>query len=228
MDIFSCEQVGWQLGGQPILRNISFSLPAGGFLGVTGPSGSGKSSLFRLMNRLASPTQGRLLYKGQEVASYPVTTLRRQIGYVLQKPYLFGDTVRENLEYPYTVWKLKPEEAVIKQYLERVNLPTAVLSKSEHELSGGEQQRIALVRSLLAKPEIVLLDEVTAALDEENTLLLEELLAYEQQQRPLTICLITHSSAQLRRLSQQVLYIEAGCGTFYATAADFFARGEVT
>ena len=210
MAILRFDHVTLDIKDRRILNDISFEIAAGDIVGIAGPSGAGTSSLLRLMNSLRSPSAGTVAYQDRSLDQYEPARLRRELGYVLQKPYLFAGTVRDNLEYAYQVWRQQPDPQEISSYLARVNLPALVLDKSKNELSGGEQQRIALVRSLLAKPQVLLLDEVTAALDEANTLLLEQLIRTEWNARSLTVLFISHQPAQLRRLARTVLYLEAG------------------
>lgn len=212
---------------QVILDKVSFSVEKGDRTAIMGPSGAGKSSLLRIMNLLNSPTRGTSWYQGKNLEDLDPTVLRREVGYVLQKPYLFGNDVRDNLVYPYQLLNQQPDFAEIVRYLDRVKLAGSVMDKKNHELSGGEQQRVALVRSLLIKPRMLLLDEVTAALDESNTYLVEQLLIDEQQVRELTILFITHSIEQARRLACTVLYLVQGHVVFYGTKDAYFAwKGE--
>lgn len=227
MEIIQCDNVGLTKKGQPILQNISFNIEQGELFGIAGPSGSGKSSLLRILNLLQSPTEGTVNYKNQNILQYNPMQLRREIGYVLQKPYLFEGTVRDNLAYSYLVWKQKPDETEINSYLTRVNLAPGVLVKHGSELSGGEQQRVAFVRSLLAKPEVLLLDEISAALDEQNTLVLEQLILQEQAARNITVLFISHNTDQLRRLARRIIYIEQGRVSYYGQTEQFFQAGEV-
>lgn len=228
MEIIKCDNVGLIKKGQYLLQHVSFEARQGGIVGIAGPSGSGKTSLLRIMNLLQSPTEGTVMYKNKDIMQYDPMQLRREVGYVLQKPYLFEGSVRDNLEYSYLVWKQKPDSAEIAAYLARVNLTAAILEKRGSEMSGGEQQRIALVRSLLAKPEMLLLDEVSAALDEENTLLLEQLIKEECKARNITVFFISHNTDQLRRLAEKILYLEQGKIIFNGSAEDFFQiRGGV-
>jgi putative ABC transport system ATP-binding protein len=177
-----------------------------------GPSGAGKSSLLRVMNLLNSPTRGTSWYQGKNLEDIDPTVLRRQVGYVLQKPYLFGSDVRDNLVYPYRLLHQQSNFAEIARYLERVNLTNSIMDKKNHALSGGEQQRVALVRSLLVKPRMLLLDEVTAALDEHNTHLIEQLLMDEQQIQELTVLFITHSTAGTTVGSCCFIFGTGSCG----------------
>ena len=222
MNILDCQNIVLIKNEQTILSNIAFCVQAGDSIGVLGPSGSGKSSLFRLLNLLMSPTQGQILYKNKNIQEISPTQLRRSISYILQKPYLFGTTVQENLLYPYELLGQKPDFSQIRSYLDQVKLPQNTLQKKNTALSGGEQQRVALIRSLLVKPEIILLDEVTASLDEENTLLLENLIIHEQTLQHLTLLFITHNQEQARRLAHKILYLEAGHITFWGAKTDFF------
>ena len=222
MNILECKSIQLIKNKQTILNNISFTVKKGESVGIMGPSGSGKSSLFRLLNLLMSPSTGEIFYHDKNLQEYTPTQLRRSIGYILQKPYLFGTTVQENLMYPYQLSGKKPDFTEINSYLEQVKLAKNILEKKNTALSGGEQQRIALIRSLLIKPEIILLDEVTAALDEENTLLIEELIAHEQRQHNVTLLFITHNAQQAKRLAQRLLYLEAGSIGYLGPASDFF------
>ena len=215
------DHVTLELKGRRILDDISFETAGGDIVGIAGPSGAGKSSLLRLMNGLRSPSAGTISYQDHPLDQYEPARLRREVGYVLQKPYLFAGTVRDNLEYAYQVWRQKPDAPEIEAYLARVNLPVAILDKSKNEMSGGEQQRVALVRSLLAKPQVLQLDEVTASLDEANTLLLEELIRTEWSVRSLTVLFISHQPAQLRRLARTVLVLEAGRLGYFGPVEDF-------
>ncbi len=224
MAIFLFDQVSLEIKGQSILSSISFSSEQSEIIGLAGPSGSGKTSLLRMMNLMRSPTQGSILYKNRDLAQLDPVQLRREVGYVMQKPYLFDGTVKDNLEYAYQVWGQTPTQPEILSYLERVNLPSAILKKTKSELSGGEQQRVALVRSLLAKPQVLLLDEVTASLDEANTILLEEMIRSEWAAKSLTVFFISHQSEQLRRLASTVLYVKKGKLEFCGPKDDFFKR----
>ena len=224
MEILRLDHVTLDIKDHRILDDISFGVAAGDIVGLAGPSGAGKSSLLRLLNLLRSPSAGTITYKHRPLDQYEPAQLRREVGYVLQKPYLFGGAVRDNLEYAYRVWRQKPDPQEISAYLERVNLPISILDKTKNEMSGGEQQRVALVRSLLAKPQVLLLDEVTASLDEANTLLLEQLIRTEWSARSITVLFISHQPAQLRRLAQSVLYLEAGRLGYWGPVGEFPQR----
>ena len=224
MEILHLDHVTLDIKDRRILDDLSFGVAAGDIVGIAGPSGAGKSSLLRLLNLLRSPSAGTITYKGRPLDQYEPGQLRREVGYVLQKPYLFGGAVRDNLEYAYRVWRQKPDPQEISAYLERVNLPVSILDKTKNEMSGGEQQRVALVRSLLAKPQVLLLDEVTASLDEVNTLLLEQLIRTEWSARSITVLFISHQPAQLRRLAKSVLVLEAGRLGYWGPVGEFPQR----
>lgn len=221
MNLLECNNVELIKNNQRILTDISFTIQSGDSIGIMGPSGSGKSSLLRLLNLLTSPTQGQIMYKNKNIQDYDPIELRRNIGYIPQKPYLFGTTVQENVTYPYELRGQRPDFIEIHRYLDQLRLEKNILQKKNTALSGGEQQRIALIRSLLMKPNIILLDEVTAALDEENTLLLEQFILQEQHLHHLTLLFITHNLQQARRLGHKMLYLEAGRITFWGSAMEF-------
>ncbi|WP_196590888.1 ATP-binding cassette domain-containing protein [Pectinatus frisingensis] len=226
MNIIECDKVAFVKNGNTILQNVSFVVGEGDIVGITGPSGSGKSSLLRLVNLLQSPTKGNIFYKGKNILDYNPMLLRREIGYVLQKPYIFAGTVYENLVYSYTVRNLQPDKAEMLAFMDKVNLTPDFLDKKRNEMSGGEQQRVAFVRSLLVKPEVLLLDEITAALDEANTEILENFIRQQTETKNITIIFITHNIEQLRRLAQNVICIKDGQIDFQGTAQKYFSSRE--
>ncbi|ABB15349.1 ABC transporter ATP-binding protein [Carboxydothermus hydrogenoformans] len=194
--------------GQVILDGITFTVEEGDFLGVLGPSGAGKSSLFRLLNRLLSPTSGEIYYRGKNIKEYDPIKLRREIGYVLQRPYLFGQKVLEDLTYPFRIRQEKPDMELIYKYLAQANLKEEILAKKPTELSGGEAQRISLIRTLLVQPRVLLLDEVTSALDLDTTRAILDLILKEKEEKNLTVLAITHNLEAFN--FTKVLYLDAG------------------
>ena len=128
----------------------------------------------------------------------------------------------ENLKYPCELHQKVFDINLVEFYLKKVNLKPDILEKKPNELSGGEQQRISLVRTLLLEPEMILLDEVTSALDEDNTLLIEELIKYENENNELTVIFISHNNEQAKRLAQKVIYMEEGVIKEFTTVTNFF------
>ena len=126
------------------------------------------------------------------------------------------------MKYPCELHQKVFDINLVEFYLKKVNLKPDILEKKPNELSGGEQQRISLVRTLLLEPEIILLDEVTSALDEDNTLLIEELIKYENENNELTFIFISHNNEQAKRLAQKVIYMEEGVIKEFTTVTNFF------
>jgi putative ABC transport system ATP-binding protein len=209
-----------------ILYNITFSIQEYDMVGCLGPSGAGKTSLFRLINMLDSPTKGEILFRGKLLHNFNPILLRREIGYLIQRPRLFGNDVKDNLFYPYEIWGQKPDVHEIQCYLNAVGLDDDILSKDIKGLSGGEQQRIGLVRLLLVKPKVLLLDEFTSALDEKTTRRVEDLVLSERTKRRLTVLFITHDTAQAKRLADKVIHMENGSITYYGEAKQYFSAYE--
>ena len=222
--ILTLQNVTFERRDKIILQNVSFAVDPGDRIGLLGASGAGKTTLLRLLNGLETPTAGQILFQDRPLAVYPPSELRRAVGYVLQKPVLFGRTIADNLVYPFELHKEKPDWTLIRRYLDAVNLPSDIVDKPIHALSGGEQQRVALIRSLLARPVVLLLDEVTAALDEDNTKLVEALLLKEQAEKALTLLFISHNRQQAERLSGKILHLANRAAVLYAGPDAYFAQ----
>ena len=163
--------LNFSYGATPVLRNISLHVPAGSSLAVVGPTGSGKSTLVRLISRLYEAPEGSLLIDGRPVRDYPLAALRRNIGMVPQETFLFSETIRENLAFgapgASEAEMLQAADAAhIRQEIEE--FPQAfetMVGERGVTLSGGQKQRSAIARALLRRPPIVILDDALASVD---------------------------------------------------------------
>jgi putative ABC transport system ATP-binding protein len=180
---------------QPIINGLSATISEGEFISVTGPSGSGKSTFLKYLAQLLDPAleaEGSYVFKDQAVSEIDPVTLRKQVSYCYQTPTLFGDTVRENLRFGYDIRDLDFNESYAKEMLDNVQLPTNYLDKEINTLSGGEKQRVALIRNVLFDPEVLLLDEITSALDTDTRDIIWAWLKDYRKQTEVTILMISH------------------------------------
>jgi osmoprotectant transport system ATP-binding protein len=199
---------------EPALDRVSLAVRSGEFLAVVGPSGSGKSSLLRLINRLAEPTEGIVQVEGEDVLSADPITLRRRIGYVFQGIGLFPHlTVAENIAITPRLlrWRRKRVRARVDELLELVRLePTRYRKRFPHELSGGERQRVGVARALAAEPHIVLMDEPFGALDPLTREALGDDYRRLHDELNLTTVMITHDTLEAVLLADRIAVMQAG------------------
>jgi putative ABC transport system ATP-binding protein len=208
-ELLRAQSLGRQVGEKVLVQDASFEVRQGEILALTGPSGSGKTSLLRLLNRLDEPSQGTVFLQGMDYREIPPRELRRKIGMLTQRPFLFPVTVAENLQYgPRQRGELLSPQA-INDLLESVGLP-AFATRDVANLSGGEAQRVSLARTLANGPVVMLLDEPTSALDDAAKTGIEGLIREIVRQRGLTCVIVTHDTAQAVRLADRALLIEAG------------------
>ena len=209
MSLIQFQNVSYINDGKTVLKDISIDIEQSDFISVIGPSGSGKSTFLKLCSHLISPTHGEIIYKGKNIAEYNPIELRKNISYCFQTPYLFGDTVIDNITFPFSVRSLKPDQNRINELFSLFSMETDFLTKNVNNLSGGEKQRIALIRTLIFKPEVLLLDEITSALDTDNAKIVGDVIA-SLNQEGITILWVTHNPEQSRKYAKKVLTIEAG------------------
>lgn len=207
--ILRTENLSRRVGELHIVDNISLSVERGELLGVVGPSGSGKSSFLRLLNRLDEPTAGTVFLDGQDYRLIEPRDLRRRVGMVTQRPFLFLGDVAANLRFGPSQRGETLADHEIAALLDRVGLPGFAARKVAN-LSGGEQQRVSLARALANEPEVLLLDEPTSALDEKAKAGIEELIRDLLCEGCFTFVLVTHDLDQARRLCHRVAIMEAG------------------
>ncbi len=220
--MLACSQLGRTLPppeSRTLLADVNFELERGEVLAVVGPSGSGKSTLLRLLNRLDEPTSGTVLLNGTDTRTLAPRELRRRMGMVMQRAYLFPGTVAENVAFGPKQQGRIISPADIDALLGHVGLE-GYASRDALTLSGGEAQRVAITRALANEPEVLLLDEPTSALDEAARHGVEALLESLIRERHLTCVWVTHSIEQARTMADKVLAIEAGRVTRYGPVAE--------
>jgi len=200
------ESVALARGGTPILDGIDLDLHAASLTAVVGPSGAGKSTLLRCCNRLDDVDRGRVLLDGTDVRDLAPTGLRRRVGMVFQTPTLFPGTIRDNLTYAAPT----APDRVLRDGLDRAHLSPGLLDRPVEGLSGGEAQRVTIARALVAGPQVLLLDEPTAALDQDATAAIERLLRGLVDDHGLAVVLVTHDLAQTRRIADVAVLLVDG------------------
>ncbi|WP_045218630.1 ABC transporter ATP-binding protein [Desulfonatronum thioautotrophicum] len=177
---------------------------------LVGASGSGKTTVLRLLNKMISPTSGRILFQGEDLGQRDSVRHRRDVVMLSQNPAIFEGTVGDNLRAgPRFQEKEPPGDETLKPLLEQVRLVKA-LDEPADKLSGGERQRLALARVLLLKPRVYLLDEPSSALDEETEQLIFDMLTAHVRSTGTTIIMVTHSRAVARKYSDTIISMSAG------------------
>ncbi|AMJ71758.1 ABC transporter ATP-binding protein [Enterobacter cloacae] len=195
--VLQIKDVGFRVANNTILQHVGFNLSPGEFKLITGPSGCGKSTLLKIVASLLSPTEGTILFEGQDIAALSPESYRQQVSYCVQTPVLFGDTVFDNLIFPWQIRNKTPEPEKFIDDLVRFGLAKETLTKSIHELSGGEKQRVSLIRNLQFLPKVLLLDEITSALDDANKRNVNEIIHRYAREQNIAVLWVTHDSNEI-------------------------------
>jgi putative ABC transport system ATP-binding protein len=210
--LFELRDVTLSRDGEVVLHDVTANIPEGAAC-IAGPSGSGKSSLLRLLDRLRDPDRGEVLYRGRDVRDCDVLELRHTVSLVPQLPALNEGTVAENVRF---AARLAGREPDLDETLVHAGLDHSFADRDASRLSVGEQQRVMLARSLAQEPSVLLLDEPTSALDEAARDSVEQTLLRLRRDLGLSYVLVTHDPEQAARMSDWRLHLALG-GTVVGT-----------
>lgn len=227
--MYNIAKLAWNLEGEAsetrLFSGVSAEWTKPEKIALIGPSGQGKSTLLRIMALLDQPDEGDLLLNGVSFRDTDPRLWRMAVAYVSQQAVMLPGSINDNL---YTVSRLHNfpyDPTLASQLMAQVGLDHLDLNKQARACSGGEKQRISLVRTLLMRPSILLLDEITASLDVNSTQKVEELLAQWHAQEGTSLIWVTHDLEQARRSSDRLWFMEDRTMREYNTA-EFFQHSK--
>lgn len=188
----------YEVEAKVLFKDLSFSVKSKESLLLTGPSGSGKSTILKIIARLiAPPSTGTVWLNDQNINNLPIATYRQRVSYATQSAQLFGKTVADNLNLPFKIRNQPLDLAKQKEGLGLMALPPEYLQKPINELSGGEKQRVGLLRNLLFPPEVLLLDEISTGLDSLTKTKIWAVIQQLQEQYRFSLISVTHDESEI-------------------------------
>lgn len=205
----------WKKGGEEvadryIVSDLSTVISQPDRIALVGPSGQGKSTLLRMLALLGPADGGDIVLKGHSYTSMHARQWRQKVCYVAQQAMMLPGSVEDNLRTVSRLHGTAYDAKLVRQLLDRCGLGGMDLDKRAEDCSGGEKQRISLIRSLLLRPAILLLDEITASLDVSSTQKIEELLQYWHTTEGATYIWVTHDLEQAGRISSTAWFLNEG------------------
>jgi len=207
----SIDSVSVSFQSQVALQNVTVQFHLNRITGVLGRSGSGKSTLLQLVNGLIRPQTGSVTVHQQPIDYNRLSQLRIKIGYVVQGLGLFPHlTVRQNISMLAKVVAVDNSDQRVRDWMDLTELPSHYAERYPHELSGGEQQRVAICRALFLDPPLLLMDEPFSALDPITRAQMQEELLKLQRHKPRTVLFVTHDLREAARLADDILVMDKG------------------
>ena len=212
--VIEYKNVQKKYGDQAVVENFNLAVSKGEFVTIIGSSGSGKTTILKMVNGLILPDQGTVYVNGKDIIKEGLIALRRNIGYAIQGSVLFPHmTIEKNIAYvPNLLNKRdkKRTKAAVKKWIEIVGLEEEMLERYPDEISGGQQQRVGIARALAASPDILLMDEPFGAVDEITRVQLQDEISRIHKQTEITIMFVTHDIKEALRLGTKVLVMNRG------------------
>ena len=212
------------------LKDVSFKIAEGQFIGIIGHTGSGKSTLIQHLNGLMKATTGSIYFHGQDIYDddFDLRELRNRVGLVFQYPehQLFETTIFDDVCFGPKNQGLKEKEAGLRAFeaLRSVRLPEELYYQSPFDLSGGQKRRVAIAGVLAMKPEVLILDEPTAGLDPAGRDEILDLVARMHRERGITVILVSHSMEDIAKYVQRIIVMNHGEVMFDDTPSNVFAH----
>lgn len=207
------EHIAKSFGGKQVLEDVSFTVDQGELFVLVGPSGSGKTTLLKMFNRLVVPDDGNVYFNHKKIKDYDLQDLRLHTGYVLQDSSLFPKlNIEDNIAIQLEQQGMDRHKrhAVARELLTKVDLDESYAKRMPDELSGGEQQRVGIVRALAAKPGVILMDESFSALDPVVRKQLQDLVLRIHQETDTTILFVTHDMREALRMGDKIAVLKDG------------------
>lgn len=201
-------------GNDKVLDNLNFEIKEGEFFVIVGPSGSGKTTTLKLINRLIEQNEGDIYFNEKRLKDYPLRDLRLDMGYVLQQIALFPNmTVGENISLIPEMKKMdkKKIKETVDRLLKSVDLdPKDYKNRLPEDLSGGEKQRIGILRAIAASPKVLLMDEPFSALDPISKTSLQDLIKKIHDDFKITTVFVTHDMDEALKLADRICVMKDG------------------
>ena len=201
-------------GKEKVLDDLNFEIKDGEFFVLVGPSGSGKTTTLKLINRLIEQTEGDIFFQGKNIKDYPLREMRLEMGYVLQEIALFPNlTVAENIGLIPEMKKINKKEIAerVDSLLKQVDLdPKVYKNRLPEDLSGGEKQRIGILRAIAANPKVLLMDEPFSALDPISRGQLQDLVKDLHRDFKITTVFVTHDMREAIKLADRICLMRDG------------------
>jgi tungstate transport system ATP-binding protein len=225
MSLIAVTGLNHRYGERAILENINLSVDRGEVLALIGPTGAGKTTLLRIIDLLEVPSAGEIYFDGKCIprSGKQRLEIRRRMSFIHQKPHVFNLSVYDNVACGLG-WRGEERNRIagkVDHILEMVGLED-YKDRNARTLSGGEAQRVALARSLVLEPEVLLLDEPTANLDPVSTAKIEQLISYVARQRNTTMIMATHDMSQGQQLADRIGVLLDGRLVQTGNATDIF------
>lgn len=203
--------INMKYGDNIILSNVNFNIKPGEIFVIVGPSGSGKSTLLKMINKMVIPCSGEIYIEGKEINEYDKLELRKSIGYMMQKVGLFPHmNCIENIRVPFELKKISVDKENVEKLIKKTNLTKEKINKYPSDLSGGEQQRVGIIRALATNPNLILMDEPFSALDPMIRRSLQDLIIELQKEMKKTFVFVTHDMDEAIKVADRICFIKGG------------------
>jgi putative ABC transport system ATP-binding protein len=206
--LLELKNIGFQIDSKVLFEKLNLQLQVGEHITLTGSSGTGKSTLLKLIALLEIPQTGDIFFQNKNINEVAPFDYRREVSYCFQSPHLFGEKVIENFQFPFQIRGIQYDENEVIKYLKIFQLETDTIQKDTNVLSGGERQRVGLIRNLLFLPKILLLDEITSNLDEENKQIMRTALQEIMTTNKIASISVTHDVEEIAAAGNQLFTLE--------------------